>query len=199
MLTRKIYSMKNSVNWKGFSLIIALVFIAAFSRLIPHWPNFTAIGAMTLFGAAHFKKKYLAFIIPVIAMWLSDLLVNNFIYKAETFVWFQSFQLYTIIPMALITLAGLFIFKNKVTPSRVLGGSVVATIIFFMVSNFGSWMAPYSLHPSTFSGLISAYVAGLPFALNTLAGDIFFSTALFGTYFVFTSKFPSFKLAKASI
>lgn len=188
--------MKNIENNKGFILITTLVLIAAFSRLIPHLPNFTAVGAMALFGAAHFNKKYLAFFVPIAAMWLSDLFINNMIYTSETFVWFQSFQLFTIIPMALIVLAGLFVFNNKVTPSKVLTGSIVATIIFFLVSNFGTWMSPYSLFPDTFAGLVSTYVAGLPFALNGLAGDLFFSLALFGTYFLFTTKFPSFKLSK---
>ena len=188
--------MKNIENNKGFILILTLVLVAAFSRLIPHAPNFTAVGAMALFGAAHFTKKYLAFVVPIAAMWFSDLFINNFVYASESFVWFQSFQLYTIIPMVLIVLAGLFLFKNKVTPSNVLGGSVLATIIFFLVSNFGTWISPYSLFPNTFGGLVSTYVAGLPFALNTLAGDMFFSLALFGSFFLFTTKFPSFKLAK---
>lgn len=187
--------MKNSTNTKALLLVLSLVFIAAFSRLIPHWPNFTAVGAMALFGAAFFKKKYLAFVVPLFAMWFSDLFLNNLVYASESFVWFASYQLYTLVPMALIVLAGLFLFKNKVSAAKVLGGSVVATVIFFLVSNFGTWVSPYSIFPDTFSGLISTYVAGLPFALNSLAGNIFFATALFGSYALATKKFPSLKLA----
>lgn len=187
--------MKNSTNTKALLLILSLVFLAAFTRLIPHWPNFTAVGAMALFGAAFFKKKYWALFVPLFAMWFSDLFLNNLVYTTETFVWFASYQLYTLVPMALIVLLGIFLFKNNVSAAKVLGGSFAATVIFFLVSNFGTWISPYSVFPDTFAGLVSTYVAGLPFALNSLAGNLFFATALFGSYALATKKFPSLKIA----
>ena len=71
-------------------------------------------------------------------MWFSDLFLNNLVYASETFVWFASYQLYTLVPMALIVLAGIFLFKNNVSAGKVLGGSLLATVIFFLVSNFGA-------------------------------------------------------------
>ncbi len=59
--------------------VILLILIASFSRIIPHMPNFTPIGAMALFGGAYFKNKYHAFIIPILSLWISDLVINNFI------------------------------------------------------------------------------------------------------------------------
>lgn len=187
--------MKNSTNSKALLLVLSLIFLAAFTRLIPHWPNFTAVGAMALFGSAVFKKKHFAFIVPLFAMWFSDLFLNNLVYSSETFVWFASYQLYTLVPMALIVLMGIFLFKDGKSANKVLTGSIAATVIFFLVSNFGTWISPYSIFPDTFSGLISTYVAGLPFALNSLAGNVFFATALFGSYALATKKFPSLKLA----
>lgn len=191
--------MKNLENLKGLMLILAFVFIAAFTRLLPHWPNFTAIGAIALFGAAVFNKKSVAFFVPLFAMWFSDLFINNIIYHSESFAWFQSYQIFTLAPMAIIVLMGLFLFNKGVNTPKVIGGAVLATAIFFLVSNFGTWLSPYSLFPNTMGGLISTYIAGLPFIINSLAGDLFFSLALFGSYYAFTTKFPTFKLATSRL
>ncbi len=63
-----------------FGVLFLIVISAAFSRLLPHPPNFTPIGAMALFGAAYFSKKHIALILPIIAMFLSDLVINNVVY-----------------------------------------------------------------------------------------------------------------------
>jgi hypothetical protein len=44
------------------------------------------------------------------------------------------------------------------------------------------------MYPQTFSGLLLSYEAGLPFVLNSLAGDLFFSAVLFGSYYYAASK-----------
>lgn len=190
--------MKNSINSKGIILVSALILFAAFTRLIPHPFGFTAVGAMALFGSAVFNKKVLAFFVPIFTMWFSDIIINNFINGTESFALFYSYQIYTLLPMALIVLFGMFFF-NKITPAKILGGSLASALIFFIVSNFGAWTSVYALFPKTFMGLMETYVAGLPFLRNDLAGTIFFSTLLFGAHYLLTLKFPSFKLAKEKI
>lgn len=189
--------MKSSNNTKGILLVLAMILIAAFSRLIPHPSNFTAIGAMALFGSAFYGKKYLAILAPLAAMWLSDLAINNILYAEynEGFVWFQSFQIYTLIPILLITILGLGLFKN-LSVKKIAIGSVSAPIIFFLVSNFGTWMSPYSLFPKTFAGLIETYVAGVPFLANDFVGTFLFSTVMFGSYYFITKTFPTLSLKK---
>ncbi|MDD2300415.1 MAG: hypothetical protein PHU69_12360, partial [Fermentimonas sp.] len=83
------------------------------SRLLPHPPNFAPIGAMALFGAAYFSKKYWAFIIPIASMWVSDLILNNVIYGQyfDHFVWFYSGSLFTYGAFALIVVLGMFTLK----------------------------------------------------------------------------------------
>jgi hypothetical protein len=187
--------MKSLQNKKGILLILAMILIAAFSRLIPHPSNFTAIGAMTLFGSAYNSKKYLAFLAPLVAMWLSDLAINNVIYAEYNngFVWFQSFQLYTFLSIALIAILGFVLFK-KVSAKNIAIGSLLAPTLFFIVSNFGSWMSPMALFPKTFDGLIQTYVAGIPFYRNNIMGTIVFSTVMFGVYYLLTQKFPKLSL-----
>ena len=62
----------------GFWVLTLMVFVAAFVRLLPHPPNFAPIAAMALFGGAYFSKKSFAFIIPLVALFLSDVVIGLF-------------------------------------------------------------------------------------------------------------------------
>jgi hypothetical protein len=177
--------MKNPKN--STIIISALIIIAALSRFIPHPPNFTPIGGIALFGAAHFTKKYWAFIIPFIGLWASDLILNNVVYAQyfDGFVLFSPSFYWTVAAFATIVL----IMSNtnllkEIKPMKLLGASLMASVIFFLVSNFGSWMSG-AMYPKTFAGLMTCYTAGIPFFWNTLAGDLFYVTSLFGIFEVY--------------
>ena len=58
-------------------LIIPLIIVlAAVTRLIPHPPNFTPIIAIGLFGGAYIQNRSLAILIPIGAMFISDLFLG---------------------------------------------------------------------------------------------------------------------------
>lgn len=176
-------------------IIVLFVLFAALSRLLPHPPNFTPIGGMALFGAAYFSRKYLAFLIPLAAMWLSDLLLNNLVYaKAypelyEGFFWFGS--LYVYMSIVLIGLLGLALLR-KVKLTTLLGASLAASVLFFLITNFGSWLAD-PMYPKNAAGLTAAYAAGIPFFWNTLLGDLFYVAVLFGGYEWASRNIPQLK------
>ena len=67
-MTNKLFNIKTMV-------LIGIILLAAFTRLIPHWPNFTAIGAVALFSGAYFDKKYLAFVLPFAALFITELIL----------------------------------------------------------------------------------------------------------------------------
>ena len=167
---------------KRFLILSGLILAAAISRLIPHPYNFAPIGAMSLMGAAYFSDKKFSFILPLLAMFVSDLLINNILYAS----YFQGFTLFT--PgaawvygaIALIVVAGIFILK-KVTLPRVLVGSLSASVIFFIVSNFGVWLSDPD-YPITFGGLLLCYEMAIPFFHNTVLGDLVYSGVLFGGF-----------------
>src|ERR1041385_139963 len=52
--------------------LFVLILSAAASRLIPHPPNFAAIGALALFGGVRVTDRRLAFLAPLAALFLSD-------------------------------------------------------------------------------------------------------------------------------
>jgi hypothetical protein len=55
------------------AVLVGMVLLAALARLVPHPPNFTPVGAVALFAAAHFKRTWAAFLVPLLALLLSDL------------------------------------------------------------------------------------------------------------------------------
>lgn len=173
--------MKN--QQKSTLIITVLIVIAALSRLLPHPPNFTPVGATALFGTAYFTKKYWAFIIPIITLWLSDLILNNVFYAQyyDGFTWMTTGFLWIIGAFVLIAILGMFTMKNKVSPVNLLGTSIAASGIFFLITNFSVWLSGLT-YPKTIEGLIACYTAAVPFFWNTLAGDLFYVAVLFGVY-----------------
>lgn len=163
---------------KRVLLITLIVLVAAISRLIPHPLNFAPLGAMALFGAAYFGSRGLGLLITLCSWLASDLLLNNLVYPSgEGFVFFTEGAFYIYGSITLIYLLGTQVLK-KVTATRMLIGSLSASLIFFLVSNFGVWMMG-QYYPMNFTGLAECYVAALPFLKNTIAGDFFYSALLF--------------------
>ena len=68
--------MNSKIFTSRFWLFSVMILAAAFTRLIPHPPNFTAVGAIALFGGAYFSEKKFAFIVPLAAMLISDLIIG---------------------------------------------------------------------------------------------------------------------------
>ena len=126
----------NKFNPK-FGIIVLMVVAAAATRFMPHHPNFTPIGGMALFGAAHFAKKYWAYLIPFLALWLSDLILNNVVYSSpDGFTWITSFGLWNFAAFGMIVFLGSNILK-KINLPNIIGASVIGSLVFFLITNFG--------------------------------------------------------------
>lgn len=165
-----------------YRLAIALIALAALTRLLPHPNNFTPIGAMALFGAAYFNRQWLLLAVPFLALFLSDLFLNNVIYRElydNQFTLVTSWWIYA--AFGLVMLTGLGWLSNNVSIGRVLGASLSASLVFFLVTNFSVW-AESSMYPKTGIGLAACFTAGIPFLGNTVLGDLFFSAAMFGVF-----------------
>ncbi|MGI8706220.1 MAG: DUF6580 family putative transport protein [Sphingomicrobium sp.] len=151
-----------------FALFLA-IFAAAALRLLPHPPNFSPIAAMALFSGAFLPRQTLAFIAPLAALFLSDLVLG--FYPEIVFVY---------LGVAATVLIGWVIARRK-TMLRVGTAAVAGSVLFFGVTNFGVWLLSGG-YPRTVEGLIACYVAAIPFFQNTLAGDLFFAALLFGGF-----------------
>lgn len=160
-----------------FLALTGFVFAGVLARLMPHPPNFTPIAATALFGGAYFASKKAAFMVPLIAMYLSDLFLGFFVYD---FGWFNGQMPFVYMGFAVTVLLGMLI-RHRCSPLRVGAAALAGSILFFILTNFGVW-AVGTFYPKTMSGLLTCYVAAIPFFRNTLAGDFAFTALLFGGF-----------------
>jgi hypothetical protein len=153
---------------------------AAALRLVPHPPNFTPIAAMALFGGAHLERRWLAFAVPLGAMLLSDLLIG-----------FHSGMAFVYASFASVVLIGWAV-RARLTPLRIGGAALASSALFFVVTNFGTWLLS-GMYPHTATGLASCYVAAIPFFQNTVAGDLVYSGLLFGGFALLLDAIPQLR------
>lgn len=165
--------------------LIAGLSIILLGRWMPHPPNFTPLIGCLIFCSTFFKSEKLHFVLPIFGLWVSDLLLNNLVYAQyfEGWVWFSDAFLWSSLAFIIIALISQRVMK---TPGvrRTVGMTVTATLIFFIVSNFGVWASSPLLYTRDISGLLTAFIAGIPFVLNSLAGDLFYTAAFFGLYYL---------------
>ena len=147
---------------------ISLILILAFARLIPHPPNFTPIIAVAIMSSYFFKNINLSLLILLIAMLISDL-----------FIGFYENMIFVYVSLLLIT----FVFhkiSNKINFKNLFICGFAASLIFFVVSNFGVWAlgspGVYDIaYEKSLSGLIECYILAIPFFNNTLISTIIFA------------------------
>ena len=167
--------MKNTFSKKLFFPMMILILIGVFSRLMPHPPNLTAIGAVALFLGAYSKKRNLFFLIPIIAMFVSDL----FLFYIQGKI-FPGLVVYLSL-LAYVPIGFLLIKKIKI--KNVLVGCLSGSTFFFIVTNFFVWLNPTYINVTkTSSSLFACYFDGLPFYGYSICGDIMWSAIIFGAY-----------------
>lgn len=176
------------MNYTRYATVAGMILVAAGARLLPHPWNFTPVGAMALFGGAHFGSKRVAFLVPLCALSLSQLVLG--LHKLMPFV-YGSF---------LLTVCLGFWVRRRPGPKRVVIASVLSSTVFFLVTNFGVW-AMLGTFPDNLAGLLECYVVGLPLYGNSLLGDLLYSGVLFGGLALATTRFGCLqenKMAPAS-
>ncbi len=164
---------------KKVAFIIAILTIGLASRFIPHFPNFTAIGAMALLSGSMLRKPLESMMIPIVALIVSDLVLNNVLYAGAEFTLFYEGALFVYIPVVLAVLLGRLV--NNLNARNYVLLSIASTILFFLLSNYGVWLTGL-VYPETWSGLIACYVAGIPYALSTLAGTLVYGVIIMVAY-----------------
>ena len=133
------------------------------------------------------KDKKYAYAVPLISLLLTDLFFYFFtniqgIYGGE--------MLFVYAGHMMVTFIGTRI--RKVTAGRVLLGAAASGLVFYLMSNMGTFLFR-DLYPHTFAGLLTCYWSAIPFYkqdlfgsffLNTIMGNVFYTGILFGAYAV---------------
>jgi hypothetical protein len=142
------------------------------------WLNFAPVAAIALCAAAYFPRKY-KFSVPMIALLISDI-VLNFHYG---FSLISPFVLSHYLGFAIIGCLGLLL-QSRASWKTLLPASVVASLIFYVVTNSVSWIYDPG-YAKNFAGLIQCLTVGLPqysatptwmFFRNSLVSDLLFTS-----------------------
>ncbi len=177
---------RSSLIEPRFLVLTGLILMAALVRTIDHgMPNFAPIGAIALFAGACFGSRLLAFVVPCVALLVSDLILNTsrYVDLAPT-AW--ALVPFTAGAFALTVLLGFgFRGRNRTVPG-VFVGSLAASCVFFVVSNFGWWLMFVEPKIGTIG---TTYLAAIPFFHQTMLSDLFFNTVLFGSLALAESRF----------
>ena len=156
-------------NKKSIYIVLCLVSLLALSRLIPHPPNFTPVLGMAVFSGAILSKRLIAYLIPLIAMLLSDLYLG--FHASMPIVYFS---------LAICVLIGTFIDTRASILSSLMGISF-GVLAFFLITNFAVWYGS-GMYEFSISGLMTCYFMGLPFVQNTFISSILYGMGAFLIY-----------------
>jgi hypothetical protein len=135
--------------------------------------GFTPLEASLLYFGARMPRKQFA--IPLVLLIGCDLYVT--LVKYQSHITFDQLLIWAwyVVPCFI----GMLL-KDRVRPLAVGGAAVASAVSFFVVSNFGVWLAGYVGYPKTLAGLIACYTAAIPFFEKGLASNLVFSAILFG-------------------
>ncbi len=147
---------------KNENVLISFVLVAVLMRLLPHPPNVAPITAVALFAGTFFDKKHWAMLMPLLAMIMTDI--------------FLGFSMITpVVYLSFLAITAVGIRFKKMNISTIL----LSSLVFFVLSNLGVWVLYY---PLTAEGLTTCFTLAIPFFINSMLGDIFFSALLLFGY-----------------
>ena len=154
---------------------LGLIILLALSRLIPHPPNFTPILGMAVFSGAIINRKIVAYLVPLAAMFISDLYLG--LHSGMPIIYFT---------LAICVLIGTFI-ESRVTILNSIFGITAGVLVFYLITNFTVWYGS-GMYENSFSGLITCYVMGLPFLQNTFISSLIYGMGAFLIYEVINKR-----------
>ena len=146
-------------------LFFYFIGLIALSRIIPHPPNFTPVIAMAVFMPYLTRNLYSAMVVPLSAMFVSDLYIG-----------FHSYMFWVYGSILLGTLMSQYTMSIRKTYVHLGINALSSSVIFFVITNFAVWMSGY--YGMTIEGLILCYTMAIPFFGNTLAGTFFYVSLL---------------------
>lgn len=173
-----------------FVFLTIVILLAAMTRVLPHPPNFTAIGAIALLGGALYSDKRTAFIIPFAAMFLADL-----------FIGFHNTMWAVYLSFAISVMIG-FTLRNNLRITNLVIASVTSSLLFFVITNFAVWYGS-AFYAQDINGLVACIASAVPFYkndifgsffLNTIFGDLVYTGLLFGAFWIMNIQFPKLQL-----
>lgn len=190
---------KDNNNYRLLAVLLIAV-VAVISRfagptIMGDAANFAPVNAIALFCGALIGRRWLGIIIPLLFVWIGDIVVN-YSYYGSIVLFYDGFY-WQYASYALIAVIGAGLLQKKQSVLRVLGGGLAASISFYLISNFGVWAG--GMYGYTMEGLINCYAMAIPFFRNTLASDMIYVPVLFGSLALVRYYRPDWVLSKQTV
>lgn len=171
------------------TVLVLMIVFAVLMRFVNYkfqfMSNFTPVGAIALFGGVYFTNKWKAYLVPLVALFASDA-VLNYLYTSK-FNLFYDGVLWVYITFAVIVFMGTLI--KKVNVLNVALASLTGVLIHWLLIDLTWLYSSTSLYPHTWAGYGKALIAAIPFEKNMLLGDIVYGIILFGIFEFAKSKY----------
>lgn len=190
--------MSNSkINPRNTVVLLMIIVIAAirlfnnFSTNISVLANYSPLAAMALFGSAYFKGNVRPLLFPLMAIFISDVVLFTTVYKDygngflyDGWVWVYGAFLLIAVSAKLII--------RKISVQRIAAAIITAVLIHWLVTDFGVWLGS-KIYTQTWSGFMACLAAAIPFELRLLAATIVYSTIMFGIFELMQRKYVALK------
>ncbi len=172
-------------QWAVFATLV--VFGAGLRLYFRDIPNFAPVAALALFAGYVFPSRIVAILAPVSVMLITDSVLGG--YQPALML-----TVYSLLALPVLMRGWLrhsFQFRGSTAAlatsmAGLLTCTLAASLLFFAVTNLVTWwVTPW--YSRTWAGLWQCYVNAVPFFRYTLAGDVAFSTVLFGCYAIVRS------------
>ncbi len=182
--------MKSNGRLIVFTLILVILATACKYFFGPElsWSGFSPVIAIALFSGFIIKQKDMSFILPLLALFISDAVIE-LLYTQDLFPYagFYGGQWKNYAVLLISTLIGWGL-KGRSYSSLIAGG-IAAPTVYFLASNFMVWMASTeAVYAKSFGGLMTCYEAGLPFYRNSLIATAIFLPVTLIAYNYITRK-----------
>ncbi len=178
---------------KQIAIVAILVLSMALMRVVNaefHLYHWVPVAALGIFSGSVLRQGKWAYLIPLMAMFISDIAFSLFT-TTQGFYGVSQFVNYA--ALALVTFLGTQLQNRKTL--NIAGFTIAGSLIYFLLSNFGTWLGGY--YDMTWSGLVQCFTLAIPFYkselatgffVNSLLGDLGFSLVSFTIVYAYKKK-----------
>jgi len=179
MFTTK-FSPRNAVVLAIIVVIATIRVLNNFSTEITVLANYSPLAALALFGSAYFKGNIKPLLFPLMAIFISDVVLFSTVYKnyGNGFLYREWYWVYG--AFLLMGISSKLIIK-KITIANIAIAILAAVFIHWIVTDLGVWIGSKT-YAQTWSGFILCLDAAIPFELRLLLATVLYSTIMFGVF-----------------
>ena len=177
---------KQNINTRNIVLVLMILAAIAFRFLSFEYKalsNFTPVGAIAIFGGAYFADKWKAYVIVLLALFISDIGIN-YLYTSKWVFWYGG-SAWVYLIFAIMVFIGTLI--KKVNVAHVALASLASVCVHWLIIDLPWLYGTYYAH--TLAGYGQSLVAAIPFEKNMVLGDAVFGAILFGGFEIIQSKY----------